>query len=251
MQKRIMVVQGSRELPASIQALAQDKTFDIRDVKGLSHATKCILQYKPALVLIEVEQYTEEVEDLLIFLSNLRNAHTIRRVVLAECAPVADVVTALEHGADDVILESLSSRELRARLAALLRAHPQAEEEQVLSAGGLRLFREDLEVEVGPEKKKLSRTEFNLLAFFMEHAGHVFSRDILLENLWLDCDELEYTRTVDVYICRIREKIEEDPAHPRRLVTRRGQGYVFIDHPETATEDSARDDIGGSDDAVA
>jgi len=118
MRKRIMVVQGNEELPASLQALGQEQTFGVKYVKGLSHATKCILQYKTALVLLDVEQYSEEVKNLLTFLSNLRNAHTIRRVVLARHAPVVDVVSALEHGADDLILNSLSSRELRARLTA-------------------------------------------------------------------------------------------------------------------------------------
>ncbi len=72
--------------------------------------------------------------------------------------------------------------------------------------------------------QKLSRTEFNLLAFLMDHHGQVLTRDLLLENLWLPGNEIEYSRIVDVYVCRVREKIEDDPTHPTRLITRRGQG---------------------------
>lgn len=229
MQRRIMVLQGSKELPAPLHALLQEETFEVRHIKGLSNAGKAILQHRPSAVLIEVERYSQEVEELLWYLSNLRNPQMIRRLILVRHAPAEDLVRALEQGADDVLLSSLSSRELHARLNSLLRSQPLVKEDQVLSAGGLHLFRQSLEVEVKSERKKLSRTEFNLLAFFMEHAGQVLSRDVLLENLWFDWDELDYPRTVDVYICRLREKIEEDPAHPVRLVTRRGHGYFFVD----------------------
>jgi two-component system response regulator VicR len=82
---------------------------------------------------------------------------------------------------------------------------------------------------VGEEPKKLSRTEFNLLAFLMDHHGQVLTREVLVENLWLPGSEIESSRIVDVYVCRLREKIEENPAEPTRLITRRGQGYSLID----------------------
>jgi len=176
-----------------------------------------------------VERYCPQVEELLWYLSNLRNAHAMRRLIVAKHAPVEDVVSALSQGADDVLLHSLSNREFQARLTALLRSHPVVEKEEVLCVGGVRLIRKDLEMELDGERKKLSRTEFNLLAFLMEHAGQVLSRDVLLDTLWFDWDELDYPRTVDVYICRLREKIEDDPARPMRLITRREHGYLFVD----------------------
>jgi DNA-binding response OmpR family regulator len=88
-----------------------------------------------------------------------------------------------------------------------------------------------MEAGVGAERKKLSPTEFNLLCHLMDHPGRVFNREELLENAWVPWEIDDY-RVVDVYIWRLREKIEEDPRRPQRLLTRRGQGYFLVD-PET------------------
>ena len=63
----------------------------------------------------------------------------------------------------------------------------------------------------------------------MDHPGQVLTRELLLENLWVPCSEIESSRIVDVLVCRLREKIEDNPAEPTRLITRRGYGYSLID----------------------
>ena len=72
-------------------------------------------------------------------------------------------------------------------------------------------MRNDLKVLVKEKPRRLSRTEFNLLAFLKDHPGQVWTREMLLENLWLPASDIESGRIVDVYVCRIREKIESDP----------------------------------------
>jgi DNA-binding response OmpR family regulator len=85
-----------------------------------------------------------------------------------------------------------------------------------------------MELRIGDEIKKLTPKEFEVLGYLMDNPGRVFSRESLLEIAWIPW-EIEQRRVVDVYISRIREKIEDDPAQPRRLLTRRGEGYFMVD----------------------
>ena len=101
--------------------------------------------------------------------------------------------------------------------------------EDIQSLGCMHLYRESMEVSISERRTRLSPREFNLLAYMMDHAGQVLSRMDLLENLWFPVEELQEHRVVDVYVMRLREKIEEDPSQPRRLLTRRGEGYCLVD----------------------
>jgi DNA-binding response OmpR family regulator len=85
----------------------------------------------------------------------------------------------------------------------------------------------EVSVEAGAERKKLTKKEFDLLGYLMDNPGRVFSREELLERVWVPW-EIDERRVVDVYICRLREKIEDDPSQPLRLLTRRGQGYILV-----------------------
>ena len=238
MQKRIMVVQNAGELPSAVHDALKGQAFEVMYVEGFPLARRSALAVRPALVLIDIDCWDKSVEELLFEFGNLRSTRSSRKIILASSAKVDDKVLALEVGADDFLLKPISTRELAARLEAVLRCYvPIFQEEEVQVFGSLRLRRNGMEVFVGDNERKLSRTEFNLLAFLMDHPGHVLSREVLLENLWLPSGEVEYPRIVDVYVCRLREKIEEDPAYPTKLVTRRGHGYSLID--PTAQEAAA------------
>jgi DNA-binding response OmpR family regulator len=140
-----------------------------------------------------------------------------------------DKVVGLELGADDYVTKPFSFRELLARIRALLRRteqQAQAGEPETVELGqvtvdlsGRRLLRGD---EVLPVKPKA----FDLLAFLIRNAGHVFTRDQLLEQVW-GYDYAGETRTVDVHVHWLRAQIEADPANPVYLETIRGVGYVL------------------------
>jgi DNA-binding response OmpR family regulator len=127
------------------------------------------------------------------------------------------------------MLKPVSPRELLVRLEATLRSQTIVfPEEEVRTLGALSLYREGMEIFLGAERKKLSPKEFNLLALLMTSPGRVFSREELLESVWIHW-EIEGRRIVDVYIRRLREKIEDDLSQPRRLLKRRGEGYSLVD----------------------
>jgi two-component system OmpR family response regulator len=138
----------------------------------------------------------------------------------------------LELGADDYITKPFSLRELLARIRAMLRRTEMVQQE-VLAKEGSSIKIADLEIDFARHQVKLGDhilslkpKEFELLAFLAKNRGHAFTREQLLEKVW-GYDYEGDTRTVDVHIRRLREKIEANPSFPCQLLTVRGIGYRF------------------------
>jgi len=144
-----------------------------------------------------------------------------------------DRVTGLELGADDYITKPFSPREMVARIKAVLRRYDRPLAQSRLSAGPIELDSEAMSLTVSGVLVPTTLTEFRLLEHLMRHAGKVFTRDELLDAVW---QEARYVtdRSVDVYMRRLRGKIEQDPENPRFLRTVRGAGYRFDASPDRA-----------------
>jgi two-component system, OmpR family, response regulator VicR len=229
MRRRILVVQTSDRMAPVIREAFDNTSFELRCKVGLSDIVATVLELKPSLVLFDIARWEKAIQDSLSELMSLHGSRSSRKIVFADSAEMDEKVSALLSGADDFLLKPISARELFVRVGAVLRSHTtDTVEEDVQTLGTLSLFRESMEICVGSEKKKLSQTEFNLLSYLMDHPGRVFNREELLEKAWVPW-KIEDRRVVDVYIHRLREKIEEDPSCPQWLLTRRGQGYFLID----------------------
>ena len=147
-----------------------------------------------------------------------------------------DKVVGLEVGADDYMTKPFSMRELMARVKALLRRERMIREEistddgiggeQAMTFGDLRIDVSRREVTREGGNLHLKPREYELLAFLARHRGMVLSRDLILERVW-GWDYDGGSRTVDVHVHWLREKIEPDPKNPTRIVTVRGVGYRF------------------------
>lgn len=139
-----------------------------------------------------------------------------------------DKVVGLEIGADDYVTKPFSSRELVARIRAVLRRRGESEEESpaALEAGPVRMDVDRHVVTVSGRKVDLPLKEFDLLAMLLRNAGRVLTRMQLIDRVW-GADYVGDTKTLDVHVKRLRAKIEPDPGAPRYLVTVRGLGYKF------------------------
>ena len=138
-----------------------------------------------------------------------------------------DRIVGLEIGADDYLPKPFNPRELQARIRAILRrGRAAAPADGALRFGRLQIDRESRTVRVDGEEKILTSHQFDLLAALAENAGRVLNRERLMDLV--KGEELDaFDRSIDVHISRIRSAIEDDPKHPRRIITVRGAGYVF------------------------
>ena len=152
-------------------------------------------------------------------------AQTPILMLTARGEPV-DRVVGLELGADDYLAKPFEPRELKARLAAILRRTRGLQPAEVLRFGRLEIDHGAREVRLDGRARPLTSHQFELLLILARHAGRVMSREALMElarNARLEV----FDRSIDVHVSRIRAAIEDDPARPRRVITVRGAGYVF------------------------
>jgi len=138
----------------------------------------------------------------------------------------ADRILGLELGADDYIPKPFSPRELVARVKAVLRRFERPLSQSPMKIGDIEIDPGAMTLNVRGSPVPTTATEFRLLDYFARHIGRVFTRDQLLDSVWRDTAYVT-PRSVDVYVRRIREKIEPDPENPRYLKTVRGAGYRF------------------------
>ena len=159
----------------------------------------------------------------------IRRSSNVPIIMLTARDAEIDKVVGLELGADDYVTKPFSTRELVARIKAVLRrtSAEQASSSGVLEGGGIRLDPERFEVTVNAESVHLPRKEFELLELLMENSGRVLTRETLIDRVW-GSDYFGDTRTLDVHVKRLRAKCETDPHAPKHLITIRGLGYKFV-----------------------
>jgi two-component system response regulator RegX3 len=160
---------------------------------------------------------------------DLRSRSSVPIIMLTAKDSEVDIVVGLELGADDYVTKPYSSRELLARIRAVLRRRVEVADdpaELVLEAGPVRMDVERHAVSVEGAEVAMPLKEFELLEFLLRNAGRVLTRGQLIDRIW-GSDYFGDTKTLDVHIKRIRAKIEPDPSNPRLLVTVRGLGYRF------------------------
>ena len=158
----------------------------------------------------------------------LRQRSAVPVIMLTAKDSEIDKVVGLEIGADDYVTKPYSSRELLARVKAVLRrlAEPEELVPPTLEAGPVRMDVERHTVTVGGAPTSLPLKEFELLEMLLRNAGRVLTRMQLIDRVW-GSDYVGDTKTLDVHVKRLRAKVENDPSAPRHLVTVRGLGYKF------------------------
>ncbi len=225
MAEKILLVDDEEMIVESIEyALAQEGYEVVKAFDG-QEALQQVQLAKPNLIVLDL---------MLPKLSGLEVCRLLRReqndvpiIMLTAKGEEIDRVIGLEVGADDYLIKPFSLRELVARIKALLRRSKPSEADKAVKVyqhGDLLINLSEHRVMVGEREVELSPKEFKILAMLMGQPGRVFSREELLEQVW-GLDFYGDTKTVDVHIRWLREKIEEDPSNPKYIQTVRGFGY--------------------------
>lgn len=158
----------------------------------------------------------------------LRLRSSVPIIMLTAKDSEVDVVVGLELGADDYVTKPYSTRELLARIRAVMRRQVDDSDggDSVLAAGSVSMDVDKHQVTVGGAVVAMPLKEYELLEVLLRNAGRVLTRGQLIDRVW-GADYFGDTKTLDVHVKRIRSKIESDPSNPRMLVTVRGLGYRF------------------------
>jgi phosphate regulon transcriptional regulator PhoB len=234
MLKKVLIVEDEHDLVKLLKYNLEKEGFKVSYTTDGSLALAEIRREMPDLVILDL---------MLPGIDGLEVCRQLRRqdrfaslpvLMLTARSEEADRVVGLEIGADDYVTKPFSMRELIARVRVLLRRHePVVVNRSTIMRGDLRIDPSAHSVTVSGKDVELSALEFRLLHHLASHPGMVFSRDQLLDRVWGN-DRSVTQRSVDVYIRRVREKIENRPQDPIYLQTVHGVGYRF------ATEQQAQ-----------
>ncbi len=181
---------------------------------------------KPSLFVLDIMVPGKDGLELCRQIRRTPTLAAIPVIFLTAKSGEADRILGLELGADDYIAKPFSPRELVARVKAVLRRFERPLSNTPSRVGEIEIDPGAMTLTVRGNIVATTATEFRLLDYFIRHMGRVFTRDQLLDSVWRDTAYVT-PRSVDVYVRRIREKIEPDPENPRYLRTVRGAGYRF------------------------
>jgi DNA-binding response OmpR family regulator len=226
----IFVVEDDKEIASLIAHTVGTAGFAARVFFDGGLVVEAAQEQLPALILLDLMLPDSDGLQILRWLESQQRTREIRKIILSARGSELDKVRALELGADDYITKPFSPRELILRIRAVLRSLPgDSDRHRTLQIGDLVVDLDARTVTTQQGQIHLTATEFNILAHFMLHAGRTLTREQLLADIWPLSRPIEDSRIVDVYIHRLRERIESDPSIPRRLVTRWRGGYTLVD----------------------
>ena len=224
---RILVIEDDKDIVELVRYNLEKEGYQITACSDGATGLAQLRKSAPDLLILDL---------MLPKLSGLEICKEIRRderlgrlpiLILTARGDEADRVVGLELGADDYVTKPFSPRELVARVKALLRrVQPPGEEAKLLEIGELRVDPISYRAQREGRTLPLSTLEFRLLYYLASRPNRVFSRDQLLDAVW-GTDRFVTPRSVDVYVRRLREKVERNPERPEYLKTVRGAGYLF------------------------
>ena len=222
--KKIVLIEDDADLFALLKYNLEKEGFLITGSQTGKGALELCRRIRPDLILLDIMLPDSDGLNICKGIRNDTELMQVPVIFLTARASETDRIVGLELGANDYIVKPFFIRELIARIRLQFRS--QTVPARILKSGGVELDRSSCQTRLNGTLISLTATEFRLLEFLMSRIGVVFSREQLLNAVWGQ-DRAITDRTVDVYILRLRQKIETDPANPTIIHSVRGFGYSF------------------------
>ena len=226
----VLIIEDDDNLQEALRYRLEQDGYAVHSARDGEEGLELAREARPDLIILDIML---PVLDGLEVCRILRQETAAPIIMLTAKGEEVDRVVGLELGADDYVVKPFSTRELLARMRAVRRRAgpggrelPQDAAAAVLRAGDLELNLGSHTATLGDRALALKPKEFSLLALLMSSRNRAFTRDQILERIW-GFDWVGDSRTVDVHVRRLREKIEAEPSEPTRIVTVRGVGYRF------------------------
>ena len=222
---KVLIVEDEISFSDALAFLLKKESYEVEVAVNGAEAIERFQTFNPDLILLDL--MIPEVSGTEVC-RVIRSTSQVPIIMLTAKDSEIDKVVGLELGADDYVTKPYSSRELLARMKAVMRRNSgdsaALEEGALLTAGSVRMDLDKHQVTVNSVAVTFPLKEFELLEFLMRNSGRVLTRSQLIDRVWGN-DYFGDTKTLDVHIKRLRAKIEEDPANPKIIHTIRGLGY--------------------------
>jgi DNA-binding response OmpR family regulator len=234
--KKILLIEDDTDLFSLLKYNLEKEGFSLTGLQTGKGALELCRQVRPDLILLDIMLPDSDGLDICKGIRKDPELASTPVIFLTARASETDRIVGLELGANDYVVKPFFVRELIARIKLQLRGAPwtQATPARVVEAGGVELDPSSRQVRLHGAPLSLTATEFRLLEFLMNRPGMVFSREQLLNAVWGQ-DHAITDRAVDVYVLRLRQKVEQDPANPILIHSVRGFGYTFEPRRAMAT----------------
>lgn len=226
MDKTLLVVDDELHILELIKFNMEKNGYNVITAENGLEALRIVEEEKPDLVLLDLMLPGIDGLEVCKKIRKNPNVESIPIIMLTAKGEELDKILGLELGADDYITKPFSVRELVARVKAILRRTGLNQEENKFKFGSISIDFQKHEIFKGDEQIDLTLKEFELLEILIKNKGKVMTRDYLLDKIW-GYEYVGETRTVDVHVRHLRQKIEEDDKNPIYIQTIRGIGYKF------------------------
>jgi two-component system alkaline phosphatase synthesis response regulator PhoP len=225
--KKILIIEDEPDLVKGLKLNLSDEGYDVDWADNGTEGLRKAVEEAPDLIILDI--MLPEMNGLEVC-RNLRQKNIyIPVIMLTAKGGEIDKVVGLEIGADDYMTKPFSIRELLARIKARLR-HTEKEVKsvpEIYSFGDIEIDFAKFKIKQKGKEQDLTSLEMDILKYFVIHRGEVVARNDLLDKIW-GYESYPTTRTVDNHILKLRKKIEDDPSHPRYILSVYGGGYRFI-----------------------
>lgn len=225
MNRHILIVDDESNMRRGLRDNLEFEGYEVSEATDGENALQVLKAIKPDIIILDVMM--PKLSGLDVCKQLRKDGNETPIILLTAKGEEIDKVLGLEMGADDYVQKPFSIRELIARVKAILRRSKSLEDQSETVFGLLKVDFKKYEAMKNGTVEKLSHKEFEILQYLNDHINEIVDRHDLLKNVW-KYHEQPTTRTVDNFIVKLRQKIEEDPSNPKHIITVHGTGYKLI-----------------------